>query len=36
MKRSLTKNEVGLSKQRFQTQSLLFALKHNSDCLRQS
>jgi hypothetical protein len=36
MKRSVTKNEVRRSKQRFQAQSFLFALKHNSDCLGQS
>lgn len=36
MKRSVTKNEVGISKQRFRAQSLPFALKHNSDCLTQS
>ena len=28
MKRSVTKNEVRRSKQRFQAQSFLFALKH--------
>jgi len=36
MKRSVTKNEVRRSKQRFQAQSFLFALKHNSDRLGQS
>jgi hypothetical protein len=36
IKRSVTKNEVGISKQRFRAQGFRFALKHRSDCLRQS
>src|SRR4029077_19183363 len=36
IKRSVTKNEVGISKQRFRAQGFRFALIHRSDCLRQS